>query len=166
MSEERRERLREALADLLEEGEAYVVARREGKVTVEEPTDEVASPLRERDPKLFGYLSQMNARVDAATGGGLLLTVLLLAVAACVALYVYVPELRDWWAYTLVLAAGVGLWHFVNDRFERATYEDIRAEIHQRIAASRWSREELVALLAGDPETETLLPHLKRDDGT
>jgi len=129
----------------------------------EKEAPERVSPLQARDVAYYGYLCKLSGRIAAASGYGLAIVAVLIGVGACVALHV--TGYGNWQLYAGTIVLTLFGWSGFDDILEKRIFRDEQQELQRRTAATGLSHDELVGLLAGDAEVESLYDLLKKQSG-
>lgn len=166
---ERMHQIVDALADTLEDGDAFLVWCTDNTIHVEEYSGDDSSgrlsSLQRSHPDLYGYLASANAQISDATGCGWMVFALILAVAGCAGIYQFLPNLRPgwWWVMPLYVAVIFYVWIQVCQWCEAAVYRRHAQELRSQIDSAGLSRLKVLALIEGDENLNFVSQWLKRD---
>jgi len=166
MSDDRTGEVQDALSDVLENGDRFVVSKHDGTIAV------VVAPskLKEEQPQLYGTLLSLNqALVDA--GGLLTIFFLVGAAGISVALHVHLldtligpraEDLRSVWLYLFLLVAAFVVGGQIATMIERSTFNNAREEVLAEIENAKLERMTVLTLIEGDPALSNVAEHLRR----
>jgi len=176
--QDRRRAVTEALAEVLEDDEVFVVARVEGKlvaVVPESPASGKTPGLSLREPELYGRLMKLEARLCSPPGawlgsvlivGSLLLCLALVTGADLPLLSESVTDgLRSGWAYAGIVALGVLAHFLLKGILRRLTWLGGKSDLARALRSASLTTDELLAELRGDEALGTLKTFVGRSAG-
>lgn len=166
---DREQEIADALAGLLDDGERWVVACRNGRIDVRPAEAASLKPFSEEQPDLYGYLLSVNEVLSDA-GTSFVVTSMFVAAAVCLAIHmewidtllrIEIERLQSVWVYSFALAATffgsghVALW------IEAMAYRRHRGDLLLAIRQSGFTLNRLLARIAGDEELGKVAERLK-----
>jgi hypothetical protein len=166
VADDRSDALKKALADVLVDGDRFVVSRTKGEVEVQD----AASRLKQDNPRLYGVLLTHEQAI-AESGGMIFFGAILGSIGLCVALHTHLldtvlgareADLRSGWVYAFLIVATVIGSLRITGWFERRTYDQRREELLEEIGGAGLDRPTLLAIIDGDSSLSNVAEHLKR----
>jgi hypothetical protein len=163
---DREDVVKEALADVLHEGERFVVSRSKGDVEVRD----AGSRLKEDNARLYGHMLGLNQTLSEA-GTNVLLWGIIVGCGLAIGLHVqaftavlgdHEVMLRSGWVYGFIVVAVTMASFSVTTRLERAAYERNRDALMEEIASANLDRPTLLTLIEGDSALSNVAEQLKR----
>ena len=158
--------IRKAVDELVLEGQVFVVSRKDDELEVKDPADS-ALELRHENPELYGKLLSIDNQFEGRSGF-IIGIILLLALGGCAALHIgaFGPGaeiLRSIWVYLVIVFLAILLIGFVLGGMEKLVYSRVVRDLRRDLQDADFTRERLLARIAGDKSLERLSEKLKGD---
>lgn len=169
-SEQNLDEIATAMEPYLQEGDSYVVYRHNHRVAVKKPVS--WEQLRERHPRLFGYMLALNTRIDDSVSGlSFILYIVICSVATIVLPSDWSLRFFAWnfplWqnvlVYPLIWIVGLFLFSAQCEYSGQRVYRAVRQELFHEINQAAIGRAELIAYAHGETKLEALFRIIKND---
>ena len=171
MDQQRHHEVVQKLAEILDEGDRFVVECRGGQVDVQPIDGARLPPLSEEKPELYGHLAAVSEILSDAGSNFILIPMVTLAIICLIVhmrwintlLGIDIEAIRSVWVYATVLtvcfflSGQIALW------IEGFAYRRYRDDLIRRIREAGLSRWLLLARISGDEELSNVADKLKTD---
>lgn len=169
--EERIRAFENALKDLLQDGETFLVQKNGDRVLIDVPIPGKTrySPVRFLYPDLYGCLLSADKQISEASGcfvtclGFIMAGALCLAVHLELSVFASLAPLRNIWVYFFVLICSSWITFWISELREKFAYRRVKTRVLKTIQDSEIHLHFLLAYIEDDVHVEKVSEYLKKE---
>ena len=165
--DEREARIRDALTDLMEDGDKFTARKSGERVNISKYGSGTGpSSLSKSHPDLYSVLLKASTRIGNS-GGCAFNLFFPAALCALIAVLEFLDVIALLSVGNLIVASIVGLWLglVVDDYPKKLTYRRLRDDVHDAIRRSGLSPADVLIAIIGDEEVKNVCKFMKLERG-